>query len=284
MDPALDHSERHEEAEDRAPAHRLNVRVLRHRNHPGRDEPVMLARELITEGRFEEAIDLTSKSLDADPDDADLLLTHGLALRGNGALNTAQLALTRAAKADPDWEEPWRHLAEVLHARGRLAQAYAVAERGLELNPFDRELRAIFEQGELVVRAQRWIDGDRSTEDPAMLAQALLAIAQVDVAFEVTRAALLDEYDDEDLLVTHARAARAKGDLDEAIGALELASFEAPDFAEVWRLLALCYEQRGEPDRARQAAATGCEAAPGDRALEALHARLDDVGETMVTL
>ena len=64
---------------------------------------------------------------------------------------TRQLALTQAAKADPDWAEPWRHLAEVLHARGRMAQAYAVAERALEPDPFDRGLRAIYELGELEV-------------------------------------------------------------------------------------------------------------------------------------
>jgi len=280
MDPALDQTEN-----PHAPlAHRLNLRVLRYRNDPARDEPVMLAQELITEGRFDEAIDLTANSLEGDPDDADLLLTHGVALRGSGRLNTAQLAITKAAQADPDWSEPWRHLAEVLLARGRVTQAYAVAERGLELDPGDEELRKIYELGELENRALRFIDGERSAEDPAMLATALLANGRVDTAFEVTRSALMEEFDDEDLLVTHARAACLRGDTEEAANALEMAVFEAPDFAEAWLLLAELYEGRGEPDRAREVAAMGMQRAPGDRGLHALHARLDGLGETLVTL
>ena len=284
MDPALDHEHRETPSETAPTAHRLNLRVLRYRNDPARDEPVMLAQELITEGRFDEAIDLTATSLEGDPFDADLLLTHGLALRGSGRLNTAQLALTKAAKADPDWSEPWRHLAEVLQARGRITQAYAVAERGLELDPFDAELRKIYELGELEMRAVRFIDGERSADDPAMLATALLAKGRADTAFEVTRSALMEEIDDEDLLFAHARAAHSRGDVDEAINALEMAVFEAPDFADAWRMLALLYEERGEPDRAREAAATGVRSAPGDRELHALHARLDGLGETLVTL
>ncbi len=285
MDPALDRFETTDPETKTAPvAHRLNLRVLRYRNDPARDEPVMLAQELITEGRFDEAIDLTATSLEGDPFDADLLLTHGVALRGSGRLNTAQLALTKAAQADPEWPEPWRHLAEVLQARGRITQAHAVAERGLELDPADVELRKIFELGELEQRALRFIDGERSAEDPAMLATALLAKGRVDTAFEVTRSALMDEIDDEDLLVAHARAAQLRGDPVEAINALEMAVFEAPDFAEAWRMLALLYEERGEPDRAREAAATGVRCAPGDRELHAIHERLDGIGETLVTL
>lgn len=263
--------------------HRLNLRVLRYRSDPGRDEPVMLARELIAQGRYEEAVELTTRSLEGEPEDVDLLLTHGVALRGAGQLNTAQLALTRAAKMDPDWSEPWRHLAEVLVARGRLAQAYAVAERGLEIDPSDEELRAIYDLGELEHRALRYIDGDR-TDDPTLLAQALLSKGCVDAAFELTRCALVEEIDDEDLMLAHATAARARGDLEEAISVLTLATLEAPDFPEIWRMLAACHEERGELDSARDAAAMALAAAPYDRELRALFARLDAGGETLVTL
>lgn len=279
--PALD---TRPEALPEPTGHRLNLRVLRYRSDPGNDEPVMLARELIAQGRYEEAVELTTRSLEADPEDVDLLLTHGVALRGAGHLNTAQLALTRAAKADPDWSEPWRHLAEVLVARGRLTQAQAVAERGLEIDPFDDDLRAIYELGELELRAARYVDGDREAEDPALLAQALLAKGRVDTAYEVTGAALMDALDDEDVMLAHATAARARGELDEAIDVLILATLEAPDYAEIWRLLAICHEERDEPDRAREAAAKALAAAPYDVELRALHARLDAGGETLVTL
>jgi len=279
MDLALDR----QPPQPTPPDHRLDLRVLRFRSDPARDEPVMLAQQLIADGRFDEAADLTAKGLEGDPEDAELLLTYGMALRRAGQLNAAQQAIAHAAKLEPEWTEPWRHLAEVLQARGRLAQAYVVAERGLELDPSDALLRQIYEVGELETRAQRYVDGRRD-EDPAMLAQLLLAKGRTEAAFEVTRAALLDEFDDEDLLVAHAHAARARGDLDEAISVLNMAACEAPDFAEVWRLLAISYEERGEIDRAREAAERGVAAAPGDRELHALHERLDGLGETLVTL
>lgn len=265
-------------------SHRLNLRVLRYRSDPGRDEPVTIAQELITQGRFGEAIDLTEKSLEKDPSDVDLLLTHAVALRESGDLNTAQLALTRAAKAEPHWVEPWRLLAHVLWDRGKVERAHQVATKALELDPNDAHLREIHRVGALEARAHRYLDGDRDADDPAMLAQELLSVNRAETAFEVTRSALLEELDDEDLLVTHARAARARGDLDEAIGALETASFEAPDYAEVWRLLAISYEERGETDRARQAAASGVLNAPGNRTLHELHERLELAGQTLVTL
>lgn len=265
-------------------AHRLNLRVLRYRSDPGRDEPVMLAQELISQRRFGEAVDLSERSLAKDPTDVDLLLTYAIALRGDGDLNTAQLALTRAASAEPDWIEPWRMLAEVLFARGKIERAHQVASRALEIDPSDARLQEIFRAGELEDRAQRYIFGDPDADDPTMLAQELLAIDRADTAFEVTRSALLEDVDDEDLLVTHARAARIKGDLDEAISALQMASYEAPDYAEVWRLLAISYEERGEPDRAREAVATGIVYAPGDPTLHALHERLEAMGETLVVL
>lgn len=264
--------------------HRLNLRVLRYRSDPGRDEPVTIAQELISQRRFGEAVDLSEKSLEKDPTDVDLLLTYAVALRESGHLNTAQLALTRAAKAEPDWVEPWRMLAEVLFTRGKFARALQVAERALTLDPKDERLAHIRRVGALEARARRYLDGDQDADDPAMLAQELLAVDRVEVAFEVTRSALLDDVDDEDLLVTHARAARALGDLDEAISALHMASYEAPDYAEIWRLLAITYEERGQPDRARESAARGVVAAPGDRDLHKLLERLESLGETLVAL
>ncbi len=117
-----------------------------------------------------------------------------------------------------------------------------------------------------------------------MLAEELLQAERPSLAFEVTRTALLDEVDDEDLLLTHARAARALGDLDEAVSALRTACCVAPDFAEGWRLLAVSFEERGEPDRAREAAAVGVCVAPDDGPLRVLHERLEAAGETLVTL
>lgn len=263
--------------------YRLDLRVLRFRSNPDKDEPSLLAHELIGKGRFDEALELTGAALEEDPTDTDLLVAHGVALAKSGELATAQLALTRAAKADPDWSEPWRHLAEVLWQRGKSARALQVARRGLAVEPGDSGLERIKKSASLELRARTYMlapDG----EDPTMLAQQLLSDHRADLAFEVTRTAMLDELLDEDLLVIHAKAARAMGDLDEAVTALSTASMEAPDWPEVWLLLSEAYELRDEPDRARQAAFEGLCSCPGDASLKARHSRLETEGETLVTL
>jgi Flp pilus assembly protein TadD len=266
-------------------AHRLNLRVLRFRTDPLRDEPAMLAQELLATGRYAEAIELTAASLEDDPHDADLLLTHGVALARVGELGFAQLALMRAAKAEPGWAEPWRHLAEVLLLRERPEQCLQVLERARELEPEpgDEALAGLQRAAELEVRTKRYL-AEAGGEEPTMLAQELLAAGRAEAAFEVTRTALLEELDDEDLLVTHARAARARGDLDEALGVLHTAAVAAPDWAEVWRLLAEVHEERGEPERAREAAAEALLADPTDESLMRLHRRLEAAAETLVTL
>lgn len=268
-------------------SHRLNLRVLLYRTDPGRDDPAMLAQELISTGRHLEAVELTARSLDEDPRDADLLLTHGVALARAGQLEFAQLALMNAAKAAPDWAEPWRHLAEVLLSRSKPEQALQVADRALALDP-DGEgqndvVNAVRRAAELELRVRGYLS-EAANEEPTMLAQELLAAERADLAFEVTRTALLDELDDEDLLVTHARAALARGDLEEALSVLRTATVAAPDWGEVWRLLAEVHETRGELARAREAAARGRLAAPEDDALRRLHDRLEAAGETLVTL
>ncbi len=265
------------------PRYRLDLRVLRFRSDPHKDEPSLLAQELIGKGRLEEALELTRAALEDDPTDTDLLLAHGVALAKAGELATAQLALTRAAKADPGWLEPWRHLAEVLWQRGKSARALQVARRGLEVDPGDSSLDRIKKSASLELRARAYLIAP-TDEEPTMLAQELMADQRPDLAFEITQTALLEELLDEDLLVIHAQAALRLGKVEEAITALSSASLEAPDWPQVWRLLAEAYEQRGEPDRARQAAFEGLCACPADASLRALHARLEAQGETLVTL
>ncbi|MGE0785213.1 MAG: tetratricopeptide repeat protein [Sandaracinaceae bacterium] len=273
MDASLEHDKRY----------RLDLRVLRFRGDKKRDEPALLARDLLAKGRSDEALELTSAALEDDPSDTDLLLVHGIALAKSGQLATAQLALTRAAKEDPEWVEPWRLLAEVLWQRGKHARALQVARRGLAVDPGDESLSRIQKSASLELRARSYLFAPND-EEPAMLAQELLSDNRADLAFEVTRTALLEELDDVDLLVVHARAAIAMRDLDEAINALSMATYGAADWPEVWKLLATAHEQKGEPDRARQAAFEGLCNNPGDVELKRLHARLEGQGETLVTM
>ncbi len=178
----------------------------------------------------------------------------------------------------PEWVEPWRHLAEVLLRRERPERALAVIDRALAMEPDDDGLIALRRSASLSVRVHRFTQ-QPDDEEPTMLAQELIAEGRPDDAFEVTRTALLAELDDVDLLVTHARAAWARGDLDEAENALSTATFEAPDWPVVFRMLA---EVRAELGRTRDALAAAQRALslePSDVALRVWVERLEREAE-----
>lgn len=254
-------------------AHRLNLRVLRFRTEPQRDDPALLARALLDSRRLAEALELTTTGLARDPSDLDLRLVHGLVLAERGRMEEAQLAFTQAAKAAPDWAEPWRQLADVLLRRDRPEQALVVAEHALAIEPGDEALESLRRAASLIVRARRFL-ASPDGEEPALLAQELIAAGRFADALEITRSALVLELDDADLLVAHARAARALGDLEEAASALSTASFEAPDWPEVWRLLAEVELERGEIDDARPALEAALRLDPTDVELRVLSERI----------
>ncbi len=256
-------------------AHRLNLRVLRFRTDPQREQPAPLARALIDSGRLQEALELTTEALRHDPNDADLWLAQGIVLSRRGELEAAQHALMQAARtAAADWAEPWRELAEVLLRRGRPEHALAVAERGASIDPEDERLDTIRRSALLSVRVLRFTHALEVDIEPVLLAEELLACGRVDEAFEVTRTALMSKFDDVDLLVTHARAARARGDREETLIALSTASFEAPNRPDVWRQLAEVHFELGENSYALACAARALALDPADAELFALHARL----------
>ncbi len=111
--------------------HTLNLRVLRFRRAPDREEPVMLALDLCARQRFEDAIDVAEAALDRAPDDAELLLPLGRAYYEDGQHERAQAVLVAAAKAEPCWAEPFAWLARVLDARGRTDKATELAVRAV---------------------------------------------------------------------------------------------------------------------------------------------------------
>lgn len=254
-------------------SYRLDLRVLHFRSNPARDEPAMLAQELMGKERYQEAVDLTRAALDVDPDDGDLLLMHGIALSRVGKPKLAQLALMRAVAEDREWVEPWRHLARVLLERERPEQALAVAQRALKLDADDPIAQGVHRDADLLVRGVRYTEGV-TDEEPALLASQLLAIGRPDEAFEVTRAALLDEIDDEDLLMVHARAALAREDFDEVLSVLSTARTMSPDWAEPYFMLAQVHELRGDMAAARDAAREGLCLEPEHAELQRLILRL----------
>jgi Flp pilus assembly protein TadD len=257
----------------RSTAHQLDLRVLRFRTEPQREEPAMLARALLETGRHSDALELTTAGIARDPSDVDLRLVHGAALVARGRLEEAQVAFMQLAQAAPDWAHAWGELARVLLRRGRPEQALVVAERAIALEPNDTELQALRRDASLGARARRFAL-EPELEEPALFAQELIAAGRPAEALEVTRSALVREMDDADLLVAHARAARAIGDLDEAAGALETATFEAADWVELWQLRAAVELERGRLDEAYACIERAHRLAPESPDIAALHERI----------
>src|SRR4051812_10091966 len=124
----------------RDPNHALNVRVLRFRHSPHREDPSLLAQELLDHGRNDDALELLDIALTREPGDADLQLLRGRALLGAGDVPRAKETLIRAAKAAPDWAAPLTWLTRALSAGEGSARAGAVALRARALGADDTQV------------------------------------------------------------------------------------------------------------------------------------------------
>lgn len=219
--------------------HPLDVRVLRFRNRPEREDPAMLALELASAGRTHDAIEVVDAALIADPDDVDLLLGCGVAAMRADQLAFAQLVLTRAARQAPTWGEPLRCLAKVLARRGRQDKAIEVARRAIDVGADDAELTEMVRRDDrrraLDAQLMRFRE-DPDAVEPSLLAQELLAEERALDALEVAERGLARD-DDADLHVITARARLHRRERELAKDALARATTAAPEWAEPARML-----------------------------------------------
>lgn len=229
----------HQPTFDGALDQQLDLRVLRFRNEPEREDPALLVLELVSAGRTHDAIEVVDAALRAEPDDVDLLLGCGIAAMRAEQLAFAQLVLTRAARQAPAWSEPLRVLSSVLSMRGRPEKAVEIARRALELGATDAELqqRVQRDDRERALDAQlESFRADPTSIEPALLAQELLAQERTRDALEVIESALSIE-EDADLHVIAARIQRSRGERELARAALARAIALTPDWAEPARML-----------------------------------------------
>lgn len=257
----------------------IDVRMLRFWNRPGREEPVMLAQDLLAQGRVEEAVKVSAYGLERDPTDAELMMTHGLAWLRAGEPLRAQRWLVRAAGAAPDWIEPFRWLGEVLVYRDQMTRAKAVFERVLALGEQDPDLREkarkVTRLGGIQERLDRFLV-QPGCEEPAMLAQDLLTLGRGRDAFGVTRAALAQDAEDADVLLAHARILRACRKLDLAEETLRHMVELDDSWVEPWRDLAeLCLE-RDALREAEHAIERGLDCDPKHRGLNSMWLRVEE--------
>ncbi|WP_207482403.1 tetratricopeptide repeat protein [Arenibaculum pallidiluteum] len=93
--------------------------------------------ELLSSGRYEEAVEVLLTALDERPDHAPTLNNLGVALRGAGRRDEALETFRDAVAAAPDHGPSATNLAKTLLSARRLEEALEAAERAVELRPED---------------------------------------------------------------------------------------------------------------------------------------------------
>lgn len=230
----------HQTTDAYARQHELNVRLLRYRRRPEREEPALLARELVAAGRHADALELTEAALRDEPGDADLELVRAQALLAAGDARAGEESLIRAAKADPAWAAPLSALTRLLSGRGDQARALRLAHRARTLGADDTMVGRLAAQEEttrrLDTRLARFRAND-GTEEPVMLARALELADRQAEAIAVLREALRRDPDDADTVAALARVERVQGHTDEAVSLYRKARALAPGWETVERAL-----------------------------------------------
>ncbi|MBW2461430.1 MAG: tetratricopeptide repeat protein [Deltaproteobacteria bacterium] len=237
--------------------HQLNLRLLRFTASPQREEPVMLAQDLLAAKRPVDALQVVEAAMERDPDDSDLLLTLGVALFRSGEVEWARRVLVKAVSADEEWAEPWRWLGETLIEAGDRDRGVQALIRAQALDGSDSQvaqiLRRLARQDEVGAQIARFFARPELV-DPALLLQDLIEDERFDDATKVLGIALADEDDDPDLLLLKGRVERARGQLEAAKDSFERATELDPGWAEAWTELEELYLEGGDEDGAREVA------------------------------
>lgn len=224
----------------RDPSHQLNVRLLRYRRSPDREDPALLAQDLLAHGRALDAIELTDIALRRDPGDADLELLRARALLAAGHVQHGERELIRVAKATPDWAAPFSALTRLLSSRGDQDRALKIATRARSLGAEDTMVVRLAKEQESALRLDARIarfERNADLEEPVMLARALLAADRKDDALHVLRLALRRDESDPDTLAALAQIERAEGHKDEAVALYRRAREAAPGWDTAERAL-----------------------------------------------
>jgi len=258
----------------------LDVRLVRFYNRADAEEPAMLAEDLLAAGRCLEAVQVVEIGLEIDSSDAEIMVTGARAWLEEGAIDRAQLLLTRAASAEPAWSEPWKRLGELLLERGRFDKAARILERARALEPADPQLDGAWRRAErrqgIDARLSRF-ERTPDREEPVMLAKDLLREGRVEDARRVTRRALEIDAEDGELWLAHAQVCAAMGDRAAERQSLAEATAADPGWVEAWhRWLGALMEDEQVED-ARESVMRALEHHPTDSKLVCLRMQIEEM-------
>lgn len=196
--------------------HTLNVRMLWFRGRIEREDPSMLALDLLSQERADDALDVALTALEKTPRDPELLLVAARAYLMRGEILLARDTCIEAAREGKDWAEAFAWLARILVREGRGTKAAEVAERAVLLGATDRDLAVIEgprRAARLLTQRKNAYLSNPDRDEPALLSLALEAADRQSEALRVIEAGLLRDPGDEDLLII---ARRLRGAVEDA--------------------------------------------------------------------
>ena len=263
----------------------------------GPSDPVAAARDLQTQGRFEESLEPLRELVEARPDDPEVHYLYGLALARTQQAGLAQFALRKAMES-PGWLVPaGLALATVELASANAEAAVEAITRVLAADPDHLEALVLRARAQASSRQQYdrvLADADRVLElDPGNIeglmlrAVSLLGLERIDeaeaVIAELERnardaeldAALADRY-----CAMRAVFLTEKGDAEGAERVFGECLAVAPASAEVTQEAILFFDAQGRPERVIEILRTALEEVPAGAYRRLLAERLRAAGDS----
>jgi uncharacterized protein (TIGR02466 family) len=229
-----------------------------------------LARSLMRLGRHAEALDVLDSLTRAYPEDAEARRLAGDALRCLQRFDAAEAAYRESLELSPDSGAAHHNLAALLAERGRSEEALRLLERAAAFGVRGSQLvcntasallalNRLDEAASLLARHLE--EAPRDTAAHGLYARVKHFSGETD--FSNALAAATRRFpDDVSLRVLHAQLLRGAGSLDDA--RTVLAAAPGDDDPRIAAELAALWQERGEFERARDAAAKAVELAPGN--------------------
>ncbi len=240
---------------DQSPFERdlLNLEETLRENPQDAAAGLSLAQRYLQNGRYEDAISLAQQIVTANPQDVEGLMVLGVAYTMDQKPVSAAPLLqqvvsirrkTSVANADLALEAALYYLGENYIALGKHEEAITALEEALKINRADADamylLGAAYAQNQQPEQAlDRFLDAVRFVPN-----------------FTEAYQGMLESYSRLDMpdhaLFARGMVAYSRQDYDAALAALEVATYNLPEFAPAWLGLGLTYEQLGELSAAQR--------------------------------
>jgi len=222
-------------------------------------------------GRNDEAVASYRQLLQVDPDQAEVYVNMGIALRAQGRAGEAAACYKQAIQLKPEFVEAYYNLANVLKEQGRFAEAVENYEQAVRLRPEFSQAHynlanALRSSGRLADAIESYRRAVRLKSDYVAayvnLAMTLKDLGRTDDAIDNYKQAIRLKPDYHQAHNNLGIALKELGRLDEAIESYAEAIRLRPGYAETHNNMGIALHARGEHDEALGACERAIELKP----------------------